>query len=140
MAMINVHVAANKAVQAVNPDITGTFYASTGFTVNAAKKQVPSYAAGVNVPMQVQAVDARDLRHLEGLNIEGVLRSVHMFGDTQGVVRVDQKGGDLLYFPQVPGDTSRVWKVIKVRETWADWCRVIVNLQTDAAPPSPPPP
>jgi len=54
-------------------------------------------------------------------------------------VRVTQKGGDLLYFPEVPGGTLRVWKVVKVVETWPDWCHVIVNMQTDSAPPSPPP-
>jgi len=138
--MINVHVAANNAVQVVNPDIVGTFYASTGNTPNASFKQVPGYAAGVNVPLQLQAISARDLKHLEGLNLQGVLRSVHMYGNTQGIVRVTQQGGDLLYFPEVPAGTPRVWKVVKVVETWADWCHLIVNLQTDAAPPSPPPP
>jgi len=138
--MINVHAAANNAVQVVNPDVVGTFYASTGNTPNASFKQVPGYAAGVNVPLQLQAISARDLKHLEGMNLQGVLRSVHMYGNTQGVVRVTQQGGDLLYFPEVPAGTSRVWKVVKVVETWADWCHLIVNLQTDASPPSPPPP
>ena len=137
--MINVRLAANAAIQVVNPDILGTFYASTGFTINAAKKQVPSYAAGVNVRMQVQAVSAAKLQHLEALNIEGVLRAVRMWGNTQGVVRVNQKGGDLLYFPEVPGGAAKVWKVVDVVETWVTWSHVIVNLQTDSAPPTPPP-
>src|ERR1044071_9875799 len=127
--MLNVRGAANAAIQAVNPNMAGTFYANTGFTINAAKKQVPSYAAAVpNVPLQVQAVTAGELRHLENLNVQGVLRSVHMYGNTQGVVRVNQKGGDLLYFPEVPGGAAKIWKVVKVLETWADWCHVIVNL------------
>jgi len=135
--MLNVRGAANAAIQAVNPNITCDFYASTGFTVNAAKKQVPSYAAvAPDVAIQVQAVTAGELRHLENLNVQGVLRSVHMYGNTQGVVRVNQQGGDLLYFPEVPGGAPRIWKVVKVVETWADWSHVIVNLQTDAAPPS----
>lgn len=134
--MINVRVAANAAIQVVNPDVLGVFYASTGFTINAQKKQVPSYAAGVNARMQVQAVSAGELRHLEGMNVQGVLRSIHMWGNTQGVVRVNQKGGDLVYVAEVPGGASKVWKVVKVVETWPDWCHVIVNLQTDAAPPS----
>lgn len=138
--MINVRAAANSAIQVVNPNEGATFYASTGFTVNAAKKQVPDYAAGVNVRIQIQAVSASELRHLEGMNIEGVLRSVHMWGNTQGVVRPAQKGGDLLYFRDVPTGTFRVWKVVKVVETWPDWSHVIVNMQADPAPPSPPPP
>lgn len=134
--MINLRAAANGAVQVINPNITGAFYASTGFTIDSTKKQVPTYAAPVDVQMQVQAVSAGELRHLENLNVQGVLRSVHMYGNTQGVVRPSQQGGDLLYFPDVPGGTLRVWKVVKVVETWATWSHVIVNMQTDAAPPS----
>ncbi len=133
---LNVRQAANAAIQIVNPDITGTYYASTGYTTNAASKQIPTYAAGVSVALQLQAVTAQDLKHLEGMNVQGVLRSVHMRGNTQGVVRVASKGGDLLYFPEVPGGTSRIWLVVKVLETWVDWSHVIVNLQTDAAPPA----
>jgi len=135
---MNLRAAANAAIQVVNPNIAATFYASTGFTIDPnTRKQVPSYAAGVaNTPIQVQAVDGPNLRHLEQLNVQGVFRSVHMFGNTQGVVRVNQEGGDLLYFPEVPAGTPRVWKVVKVVETWADWCHVIVCLQTDPAPPS----
>lgn len=135
MKMINVRGAANAVIQTVNPNIIGKWYKNTGYTVNASKKQVPTFAAGVDVPLQVQAVTAADLRHLENLNVEGVLRSVHMYGNAQGVVRVSSKGGDLLYFPEVPAGTLRIWKVVKVLETWPDWCHVIVNLQTDTAPP-----
>lgn len=133
--MINVHVAANAAIQAVNSDGTYAFYASAGFTVGANGKQIPSYSGPTNVPMQIQATSASDLKKLADLNVEGVYRSVHMFGNTQGVVRVNQKGGDLLYFPEVPAGTLRIWKVVKVMETWSDWCRIIVCLQTDQAPP-----
>lgn len=137
--MINIRGLANGSIQSVNPNVTGTFYASTGFTVDAARKQIPSFAQGRNIEMQVQAVEGSMLRHLDGLNIEGVVRSVRIFGDAQGVVRVAQKGGDLMYFRDVPAGTLRVWKVVKVVETWADWCHVIVNMQTDTAPPSAPP-
>jgi len=139
--VINVRGLANAAIQGVNPNIVATFYRSTGFTVDpATRKQVPGYAAAVNVDIQAQAVDGPNLRHLDGLNIEGVVRSVHMWGNTQGVVRPTQQGGDLLYFRDVPTGTLKVWKVVKVVETWPDWSHVIVNMQTDTAPPSPPPP
>lgn len=134
--MINVRAAANKAVQVVNPNLQGVFYASQTPIADANHKQQPVYAAGVTLPVQVQAVGASELRHLEGLNVQGVLRSVHMFGNTQGVVRVNQQGGDLLGFPEVPAGTSRIWKVVKVVETWRDWCHVIVNLQTDTTAPA----
>lgn len=138
--MINVRLAANTAIQVVNPNEGGTLYLSTGFTVDpATRKQVPTFAAGEAVRLQIQAVGASMLKHMDNLNIEGVLRSVHMWGNVQGVNRVNQKGGDLLYFAEVPTGTLRVWKVVKVVETWRDWCNLIVALQTDTAPPSPPP-
>lgn len=139
--MINVRAAANAAIQVVNPNEGGWLYRSTGNAIDpATRKQVPSYAAAEPVRLQIQPVDGPNLRHLDGLNIEGVPRSVHMWGNTQGVVRVSQQGGDLLYFRDVPTGTLRVWKVVKVVETWPDWCHVIVVMQTDAAPPSPPGP
>lgn len=139
--MINVRAAANAAIQVVNPNEGGWVYYSTGFTVSpTTRKQVPSFAAPAPVRLQIQAVDASMLKHLDSLNIEGVVRSVHMWGNTQGVDRVNQKGGDLLYFRDVPTGTLRVWKVVKVVETWRDWCHLIVNQQTDATPPSPIPP
>jgi len=139
--MINVRAAANAAIQVVNPNEGGWLYGSTGFGIDpATRKQVPTYTAATPVRLQIQAVDGPNLRHLDGLNIEGVVRSVHMWGNTQGVVRVNQQGGDLLYFAEVPGGPPRIWKVVKVVETWPDWSHLIVNLQTDTAPPSPIPP
>lgn len=139
--VINVRSAANSAIQVVNPNEGGWFYGSTGFTVDpATRKQVAGFTAATAVRLQIQAVDAAMLRHLDGLNVEGVVRSVHMWGNTQGIVRVNQKGGDLLYFAEIPSGALRIWKVVKVVETWRDWSHVIVNLQTDTAPPSPIPP
>lgn len=137
--MINVRAAANAAIQVVNPDIAALYYKSTGYTISpTTKKQVPTYETNVvGIRIQVQAVDGPNLRHLDGLNIEGVVRSVHMWGNTQGVVRVALQGGDLLYFAEVPSGTLRIWKVVKVVETWADWSHVIVCMQTDAGPPLP---
>lgn len=137
--MINVRAAANGAIQVVNPNEGGWLYLSTGFTVDpATRKQVPGFAAPEAVRLQIQAVDGPNLRHLDGLNIEGIPRSVHMWGNVLGIERVNSKGGDLLYFRDVPTGTLRVWKVVKVVETWRDWCHLIVVMQTDAAPPSPP--
>lgn len=139
--MINVRGIANAAIQTVNPNIVGTFYASVPPVMDPnTRKLVPGYAAGVNVSLQVQAVDGPNLRHLDEMNVEGVMRSVHMWGNTQGVVRVNQQGGDLLYFPEVRNGASKVWKVVQVVETWPDWSHVNVCLQTDPLPPSPPPP
>lgn len=129
--MINVRGMANAAIQPVNENITALYLQSNGYAKDAYYKQVPGYLAPVEVQAQVQAVSASALQLLQNVNMEGVFRNVRMWGNAQGVVRPDAKGGDLLKFPQVPGGAVQTWKVEKVLETWPAWCSVIVSLQTD---------
>jgi hypothetical protein len=129
--VIPLRAIANAAIQPVNPDIDAAYRASTGATLNAAGKPTPTYALAVTVRAQVQAAKGSDLEHVANLNMEKVYRNVRVFGNAQGVVRPDAKGGDLFNFPQVPGGTIQTWLVVAVLETWPEWCSVIVCLQTD---------
>jgi len=83
--------------------------------------------------MQVQALSAEDLKHPNFLNVQGVKRAVYLFGNVQGTVRPDAKGGDLLVFPQNRGGLNRTWLVVAVFETWTPdaqgFCKVGVVLQ-----------
>lgn len=133
--MINVRGIANAAIQPVNPNIDAGYIASTGYTVDAAGKQVPSYAASVSVKIQAQAVKGSNLEHIANLNLQSVYKNVRMWGNAQGVVRPEAKGGDLLTFPNVPGGPSHTWKVEAVLETWPDWCSLIVVMQLDPVVP-----
>lgn len=126
---MNLRAIANAAIQTVNPNITVSYRASTGFTTSSAGKQTATYATAVSLQAQVQAAKGSDLEHVANLNMERVYRNVRMFGNTQGIVRPDAKGGDLLDFPQVPTGTAQTWLVVAVLETWPDWCSVIVCLQ-----------
>ena len=67
--------------------------------------------AAVNLLAQVQALSGRDLRQIEGLNLQGTLRAVYLNGVIDGIVRVALKGGDLITLP----DGSVVG--------WSPWCR-----------------
>lgn len=127
---MNLHGIVRGAITTVNPDLLVPYYRSAGYGKDSTFAQTPQYAAPVNVPIQVQALTGRWLQHRDLLDIQGVLRSVHMYGNTQGIVRADKKGGDLLYFPQVPGGQSYFWKVAAVLETWPDWCHLAVVMQT----------
>ncbi len=102
--------------------------ASTATTI--ALDAVSPYNTLTGMSIQVQAVSGRDIERMNGLGIQGVFRSVHLDGYWRGIVRVDQVGGDLMEFPEVPGGAVRTWKVTTVAETWPDWSRVIVVLQT----------
>lgn len=131
---VNVRALANGAIQVVNQNITAAYRASIGSTNSASGKRTPNYAASVDVQIQAQAAKGKDLEHVTNLNVQNVYRSVRMWGNTQGVVRPDAKGGDLLTFPQVPGGPARVWLVVAVLETWKDWCSLVVEMQTDSVP------
>lgn len=132
--MIDVHALANSAIQQINADITATLLRSNGYTTLPSGKQVPAFLT-FSGPIQVQGVSAADLRHIDNLNIQGVLRTVYLLGNWAGVVRADQKGGDIMKFPQVPGAAVQDWLVVSIKETWPQWCSVIVNLQSTVMTP-----
>ncbi len=120
--------AETRGIGEINPDISATWQQSTGYTTDAAGNRTPTYNTQ-NVTIQVQALSGDDLQVLGYYQMEGVYRCVYMYGDVVGLVRADEKGGDLLTFAQDPSKAPQVWKVVKVFETWRDWCRLAVCLQ-----------
>ena len=127
---MNLRGIANSAIQAVNPDQVIVWKKSTGYTVNADYEQVPAYEEQ-EIPANIQALSGADLRQVDALNLQGTMRKVYMFGDVRAISRPDSEGGDLLIFPQTPGETPQTWLVSLVSETWPDWCCVIATLQND---------
>lgn len=125
---MNLRQLANGVTQNINPNIPATWIQSTGYTTAADGKRTPTTSSST-IQIQAQGLSASDMRHVDALNIEGVVRSVHMYGNVQGVVRADQKGGDILQFPEIPGGASRNWLIVQVMETWPEWSRVLVVLQ-----------
>jgi hypothetical protein len=130
---MNLHGVVRTAINAINPDQAAYFYANTGPAGSASGKQTPTFAAPVPVRCQVQPLARGDLQHIERLNLQGVFRVVFMFGNTQGVVRVNQQGGDKLVFQQFQGQANSTWKVVYVDGPWNvenhGWTRLIVCLQ-----------
>jgi hypothetical protein len=130
---MNLHALVRGAINTVNPDQLVTWRRNTGYTTGAAGDRVPQYVDTPDVGAQVQAATGKDLQHRDMMNVQGVVRSVYLFGNVQGVVRPDAKGGDVLVFPQNRGDTPQPWLVVAVLETWnpdaAGWCKVGVVLQ-----------
>ncbi len=127
---MNLHQIARGAITRVNDDIAATYLKAKGSNTLASGKRVPTYDAPLPVRIQVQPVTGSDIERLNNLGIQGILRKVYDYGNQCGIVRVDEKGGDLLQFPQVPGADVNDWKVVSVAETWPDWSAVIVALQT----------
>jgi hypothetical protein len=121
--MIDVRALANAAIQPVNQNVSVTITASTGYTIGAGRKQVPSYAAPVTGMAQVQALDGKDLQKMEGLNLQGVTRALYLRGPLHGVIREDGTGGDLIAY------LGKTWLVAKVLETWPTWTKVAIVEQ-----------
>lgn len=133
---MNLHGIVRGAINSVNPDRPALLLSSIGNTVNADFSQTPGYAPGVAVRIQIQPLGKEELRHIDRLNLQGVFRTVFMYGNTQGVVRVQAKGGDLLQFSTFQGERVQNWKVVgPVDGPWnvenGGWTKFIVCLQTD---------
>jgi hypothetical protein len=117
---------ANAATDTVNPNISVTVQASAGYTVGAGLKQVPAYAAPVTGFAQVQALTAADLRHLDGLNIQGATKSIILRGPLDAIVRVNSQGGDVVIIG------TQTWLTVAVLEQWPLWTRAAIQLQVAA--------
>lgn len=127
---MNLRGIANQTIQRVNPDQQILWQRSTGYTTDAAGRVTPTYRTDT-VQAQIQATSGKDLQHVDALNVSGVMRSVYLYGNVQGVVRADRQGGDLLCFPETPCGPNKTWLITSVVETWPDWAHVIVVLQED---------
>lgn len=123
-------------VGAVNTPVAATIWPSNGYTTAGDGTQIPAYLAPVALQVQSQALQYDDLKQLDGLNIQGERRAVYMQGNWNGVVRADQKGGDILGFADHPGGPVRYWLVALVAESWPDWTKVICTLQKDQSAPA----
>jgi hypothetical protein len=135
---MNLHQIVRGPINAVNPDLYGTWMQSTGPTSNADFTRSPVFTTFTNVQMQVQPMSSGDLYKTNFLNAQKVTRAVYMYGDPQGVVRVDAKGGDELVFPQILCGPNYTWLVYAVLEPWTSsvgnggWSKVAVVLQDPA--------
>lgn len=124
---MNLRAIANAATQTINPNTTVTVKISNGYTkAPSGGRQIPQYITETG-QANIQALDGKDLKQLDGLSIQGTIRAAYLYGNLAGVVRPDSKGGDLVEF------SGQSWLVVKVLETWPDWCKVAIVYQGAAA-------
>lgn len=120
---MNLRAIANQASQSINANIPVNVLRSIGYTIGAGRKQVPTYASPVSGFGNLQALDSVDLKQLDGLNIQGEIKAIYLYGTVAGALRTDQVGGDLV---EIAG---RTWLVVKVLEGWATWTKAAIVLQ-----------
>src|SRR3990167_5432160 len=114
---MNLNQIVSGAVGSINPQVPLSIRVSTGYAQNADFVRVPSYAPAVTVPGQVQALTFRDIQQIDSLNLQGTRRAIYVNGRVDGLVRVENKGGDLITVPgaffhgSISGTTLIVSKV-----------------------------
>lgn len=116
---------ANSVSSVINANVAVTLNRSTGYTIDpATRKQVPTYTSTPGYG-QMQALDGDDLRQLGGLNIQGTLRALYLYGDAAGVIRPDTRGGDTVAI------AGKIWLVVRVLEHWDNptWVKLAINYQ-----------
>jgi len=132
---LNLHAAVRQIIPALNADIAGFWYVNKGAVIGTDGRQVAAFQPAVPVQLQVQPPSAKDLRFAEYLQMQGVIRTVFMFSDPQGIVRANQAGNDLLLFPQWAGGPNDAWLVARPDEGWnvdqGGWSKLLAVLQTD---------
>lgn len=126
---MDLHGIASSAIGAVNPFVPVTISISTGSTTNADGSRTPTYSDPIDgVMAQVQPMTFSDLRQTEGLNLQGTKRGIYLEGNIDAIVRLNQKGGDLITM-----EDGSVWLTVLILESWVDWCKAAITLQQDGA-------
>lgn len=124
---MNLHGIVAGQIGAVNPFITVSIQVSTGSTPSANGQRVPTYAPAVERRAQVQPASYKDLQMVDGLNQGGERRKIYLYGVVDGLVRVENKGGDLITISG--GVNAGVWLVNQTIEQWPDWVAAVITLQ-----------
>ena len=122
---MNLRNLANSATRRINHNIQAIVRRYSGETMGPGRKPIPQYVTDEEIIIQFQPLTKGDLQHVDGLNIQGLFKSIHVNGNFYSVNREMQNGGDLFI---VDGKT---WLVIEPLELWPDWSRLLVCLQVD---------
>ena len=114
---------ANSIAEVVNPNTAITIQPSSGYTIGAGLKQVPAYGAPVNGFGQLQEITSMELKHLDGLNIQGDIQTIYVKGQLSAVLRPTGQGGDLITIG------SQTWLNVKTLEQWPYWAKAAIVRQ-----------
>lgn len=120
---MNLHRIVRSAIGSINPFIPAIVQVSDGFEIGPGRKQIPKYLPDQPVSIQLQPLSSDDLKHVDGMNLQGLLKSIHVDGNYYGVNREKAIGGDLFIIG------SETWLVIGPLELWPQWSRLLVQLQ-----------
>lgn len=125
---MNLNAIAGAAVAAVQPPELMLVHISDGYVTQASGARAPKYLPVRRVMGQIQNLTGPDLRQVDSLNLQGTKRAIYLNGQLDGIVRNENKGGDLIDVPK--GSVNEgTWLVAMVLESWTGWCKVAATLQ-----------
>lgn len=126
---------ADQGTLAANTVISGLLTGAGGvgtYSLNRQQTVAPeTMTTFATLLAQVQPLSTRDLRQIDGLNLQGDLKSLYINGPINGIVRPAVKGGDLVTLSD-----GSVWLVTMIPEGWnfsSGWTKAIIVLQNDEA-------
>ena len=123
---MNLRQIANNATRSINPNIGAVLKKYAGETMGPGRKPQPSYLPDQEITIQLQPLSKGELQHVDGLNIQGLVKAIYVNGNYFSVQREKEQGGDIFVI------NGEKWLVVEPIELWPDWCRLIVNLQVSA--------
>lgn len=128
--MLNLQQIADAVTSAINPDVTAELWKSIGSVTSPSGQRTPSYRK-LPIAVQVQSLTYSDLMQLDGLSIQGVRRAIYASTQVAAIIRVLQKGGDLIVFPNGTLPEGTTWLAAHVLERWSSWNKIAITLQID---------
>jgi hypothetical protein len=112
-------------VGALNSNVSVTLYTYAGFTQSPGGPRLPLYTVST-VSAQVQELSTYQLKHMDELNVGGLLHNIWADTTLHSVDRVQGLGGDIIGMAD-----GTWWLVVHVKEQFTDgWCAAVMQKQT----------
>lgn len=130
---MNLNAVAAGLTRAVNPPVDAILWIGTGeYETSPDGSRTPKWAAQFPVTIDFQETTSKDMKQLDGLNIQGNTAVAYVNGALNAINRVRRKGGDMVTLI----GTGENHLIVAVLEQWGEWCKVALTLQL--APPNAP--
>ena len=124
---MNLHGIISGSMGAINPTMLISYSACTSIiTAAPGGPRTPTYLPAIQVVAQVQELTANDLKHLNDLNVSGLLRKLWSSQIMHGIDRAAGLGGDKVVLPD-----GTTWLVVQILEQFQDWNSVAIRKQVN---------
>ncbi len=117
---------ANGVISSLNPSVSVTLYQYSGCTQAPGGPRTPTYNVITNVSAQVQELTANEIKHMDDLNMGGLLHNIWCDTVLHALDRTSQLGGDCIGMAD-----GTYWLVVRIKEQFTDgWCSATIQKVT----------